>query len=46
MNHFKEPELLRGTLPLTAELWYAAGKAMYTYADETRASWYGSTIGR
>ena len=34
MEWFKEVELLCSTLPLAAELWYATGKAVYTYADK------------
>ena len=48
MKRFLELELLCGTLPLTAELWYVTGKAVYTYADEARAGqsgWCGSAIG-
>ena len=49
MKRFMEPELLCGALPLAAELWYATGKAVYTYTDEAHASrsgWCGSAIGR
>ena len=48
-NCFKEVELLCGVPPLTAELWYATGKAMHAYTDETNAGWSGrcgSAIGR
>ena len=44
-----ELELLHGALPLSAELWYATGKAMYMYTGEARASRSGrcgSVIGR
>ena len=44
MKCLMEAELLCGTLPLTAELWYAVGKAVYMYADEACAGQCGSTI--
>ena len=47
--YFMEPELLRGALPLAAELWHATGKAMYMYTDEacaSQSSRCGSAIGR
>ena len=43
-----EPELLCSALPLSAELWYATGKPVYTYADEAcagRSDQCGSAIG-